>query len=329
MAKDGFGFRLGELEELERDWKAVGKRVAEMSGKLGSVRETVAEAVAIDLATGPLAGIAGALGTAYQVVQDVKDIETRMGRLTELKDRLAEDLAEDGRKLKAVVDAYEKAERKARDDLDKGKKDEDTPTPPRTGGSGGGGSGGGGGGGRGSGDYDGRGDGKWETTGDWDAWSPDKPHTRTGEGVVAEPDLSGVSGERREILERALERVEARIGYSQSAYTNDYRNDCSGLVSAAWGLDPPGLNTWGLMESDVAQPITKNDLEPGDALIAGDHTVIFGGWADEAHTKYIGIESNGSQGHVSQVIPYPYFPRDVAHEESIGAPYKPFRRNDL
>ncbi|MCM2579287.1 hypothetical protein [Streptomyces meridianus] len=333
MAKEEFGFRLGELEELERDWKAVGKRVAEMSGKLGEVRETVAQAVTIDLATSGLAGVVGGLGTAFQVLQDVKDIKARMDGLAEIKDKLAEGLADDGRKLKAVVDAYTEAERKARDDLDKGGKDDDIPAPPRHGGSGGGGAssggGAGGGGGSGSGDYGGRGDGKWQTEGDWDAWSPGRTHPRTGAGVIAEPDLSAVSGERREILDRAMERVEHRIGYSQSAFTNDYRDDCSGLVSAAWGLEPPGLNTWGLMESDVAQPITKDDLQPGDALIAGDHTVVFGGWADEAHTKYIGIESNGSQGHVSQVIPYPYFPRDVAHEQSIGAPYKPFRRNDL
>ena len=204
------------------------------------------------------------------------------------------------------------------------------------GGGGGGWSGAGGGGGGGSGfgsspvaftvgASKGVGIGNWNTSTDsrgWDGWSPSgKRHPRNGEGggVVAEPGLEGLSAERRGIVSRALERARRRLGYSQSSVTDGYRVDCSGLVSDAWGLPGPGLDTYGLMSPGVSHRIGKEELQPGDALISGDHTLIFAGWADAAHTSYVGIEDSGSQGCVSHVIPYPYY--------SGSGPYYPYRRN--
>ncbi|MFJ5230075.1 hypothetical protein ACIQBJ_09265 [Kitasatospora sp. NPDC088391] len=169
--------------------------------------------------------------------------------------------------------------------------------------------------------------GDWQTHyGDngksWDAWS-NKTHRKNGEGlgVKARPNLDGLSPERKAIVERALERAEHKLGYSQSAITNGYRVDCSGLVSCAWGLPGPGRNTWGLMENDVSTHITKGDLQPGDAMISGDHTILFAGWADAAHTRYIGIEDSGDAGMVSREIPYPYF--------HGGSAYQPYRRKGV
>lgn len=156
----------------------------------------------------------------------------------------------------------------------------------------------------------------------WDGWS-DHRHKRNGEGlgVKARPKLDGLSPERKAIVERALERAEHKLGYSQSAITNGYRVDCSGLVSCAWGLPGPGLDTHGLMASSVSKHIGKGDLQPGDAMISGEHTILFAGWADAAHTRYIGIEDSGDAGMVSREIPYPYF--------HGGSAYQPYRRNGV
>ncbi|BAJ29951.1 MULTISPECIES: hypothetical protein [Kitasatospora] len=163
----------------------------------------------------------------------------------------------------------------------------------------------------------------------WDDWSRDrngrisKVHLKNGQGkgVLAKPNLAGVSAERQAIVGRALERAEHKLGYSQGAVTNGYRVDCSGLVSCAWGLPGPGLDTHGLMRSSVSHHIGKDDLKPGDAMIAGDHTVLFGGWTDSSHTSYIGIEDSGDAGMVSRKIPYPYF--------HGGNAYQPYRRNGV
>ncbi|MGW7017935.1 hypothetical protein ACWGGS_00880 [Streptomyces decoyicus] len=342
MAGDTFGVEMAELAKIEKDWRAVSRRMLELNQQLGEIKKTLVTAAGIDLATAPLAQLPG-FGIAYQVLADVKAIAEVSERLEENKKKLLEELAGDAEKIKKVKAEYEANEKKIEDELKKikdRKKHEAPHSPGHTGGgSGGGGNGGGGGGGTGGSaggggasgpaPTEGHGDGKWETKGDWDAWSPGKHHTTTGAGVETAPDTSGLPGERKDIIDRALERVEHRIGYSQSATTNGYRDDCSGFVSAAWGLQPPGLNTYGLMGNDTAHVITKDDLQPGDALIAGDHTVLFGGWADKEHTKYIALEDNGSQGTVSHVIPYPYYSGDAAHERSIGQPYVPYRRNGL
>ncbi|MFI9783556.1 hypothetical protein ACIHEI_08625 [Kitasatospora sp. NPDC051984] len=205
------------------------------------------------------------------------------------------------------------------------------PKSPRTGND----SGGGGGTGTPSGGPGGKHDGpklKDRSTGDWntkiingsgwDSWSH-KKHRKNGEGlgVKARPNLDGLSAERRAMVERALERAEHKLGYSQGAVTNGYRVDCSGLVSCAWGLPGPGLNTIGLMQGNVSHHIGKADLQPGDAMISNDHTVLFGGWVDAAHTRYIGIEDSGDAGMVSREIPYPYF--------HGGSAYQPYRRNGV
>ncbi|MGW2023774.1 hypothetical protein [Streptomyces decoyicus] len=343
MAGDTFGVEMAELAKIEKDWRTVSRRMLELNQQLGEIKKTLVTAAGIDLATAPLAQLPG-FGIAYQVLADVKAIAEVSERLEENKKKLLEELAGDAEKIKKVKAEYEANEKKIEDELKKikhRKKHEAPHSPGHTGGgSGGGGNGGGGGGGNGGGSAggsggsgpaptEGHGDGKWETKGDWDAWSPGKHHTTTGAGVETAPDTSGLPSERKDIIDRAMERVEHRIGYSQSATTNGYRDDCSGFVSAAWGLQPPGLNTYGLMGNDTAHVITKDDLQPGDALIAGDHTVLFGGWADKEHTKYIALEDNGSQGTVSHVIPYPYYSGDAAHERSIGKPYVPYRRNGL
>ena len=66
-----------------------------------------------------------------------------------------------------------------------------------------------------------------------------------------------------------------------------YGNDCSGFVSAAWGISRHTTRSL----PDVSREISYNDLQPGDILNkAGSHVVLFGGWADSAKTKMIILE---------------------------------------
>ena len=66
-----------------------------------------------------------------------------------------------------------------------------------------------------------------------------------------------------------------------------YGNDCSGFVSAAWGISRHTTRTL----PNVSRQISYNDLQLGDILNkAGSHVVLFGGWADSAKTKMIILE---------------------------------------
>ncbi|MBX3190273.1 MAG: hypothetical protein KF819_24955 [Labilithrix sp.] len=82
-----------------------------------------------------------------------------------------------------------------------------------------------------------------------------------------------------------------RTGRAKKAEWDDYRTDCSGFVSWAWELPPPGRTTRTLAPTDtsVSAVITIADLLPGDALNGGGHAMIFGGWAD-AESTAIGTE---------------------------------------
>jgi hypothetical protein len=346
MASEEFGVQLRELGKVQQDWESVSERLTEMSNDLGKIQSTLKKAVETDLFASPLAGIAG-FGIALEVAKDVKAIESQAAALLAIKKKLTDDIALDAQKIKAVIAEYEAVDRKIAEGLDKHKHSGSggsgngggtvidgsgkgpttghTGAPTPAGGSGGGSSSGGSGGGGGSLKDGGTGD--WQTHTDsrgWDGWSTSgRRHPRNGEGggVVDQPNLNGVSDVRKGIVDRALERAQHRLGYSQSSVTNGYRVDCSGLVSDAWGLPGPGLTTIGLMQSNVSHPIGKDDLQPGDAMIADEHTVIFAGWADAAHTHYIAIEDSGSQGCISHVIPYPYYPG--------SGPYHPYRRNGV
>ena len=76
---------------------------------------------------------------------------------------------------------------------------------------------------------------------------------------------------RDEIIDRAQTWVDQQVPYDMTGYHpdpqgNEYRTDCSGFVSMAWGLDA-SENTVTL--PDFAETIDKEDLKPGDVLMKG------------------------------------------------------------
>ncbi|MEU2307376.1 peptidoglycan-binding protein [Streptomyces misionensis] len=117
---------------------------------------------------------------------------------------------------------------------------------------------------------------------------------------------------RDAIIKRAKSWVTAKVPYSMNRYwTDGYRQDCSGYVSMAWGLNS---NQWTGSLAKYGVKIKKSQLQPGDILLhhntadpqQGSHVVIFGGWTDATHTSYKVYEQTPPHTR-SQTTPYPYW----------------------
>lgn len=136
MGQDQFGVQMRELAEIEQDWRTVSARMEQLNQQLGEIKATLARATAVDLASSSLAGIPG-FGVAFEVVDDVRQIEAAAKRLSADKERLAKEVAEDADKIKAVRAEYEATEKKILEDLKKKHTRGDTGSHPKTGHDGG------------------------------------------------------------------------------------------------------------------------------------------------------------------------------------------------
>ncbi|GAB1644085.1 hypothetical protein KRMM14A1259_45080 [Krasilnikovia sp. MM14-A1259] len=118
------------------------------------------------------------------------------------------------------------------------------------------------------------------------------------------------------------------VPYSQDrCYQNqygDYRTDCSGFVSMAWGLGGKGSGHWTGNLLDRAYQIPRANLQPGDALLRHvgdknlDHVALFVRWADAAHTRPYVYEQTGSRDTVED-----------EWSESQAANYTPVRYDNI
>jgi cell wall-associated NlpC family hydrolase len=96
---------------------------------------------------------------------------------------------------------------------------------------------------------------------------------------------SGPRITREEILSRAESWLHPSVPYSQRAYEDGYRTDCSGYVSMAWKTNG---NFWTGDLNTIAVAISYDDLRPGDILlyrnwanpVNGSHVVLFDDWTD-------------------------------------------------
>lgn len=112
---------------------------------------------------------------------------------------------------------------------------------------------------------------------------------------------------RSDVLNDAQSWIDAGVPYSQGVWGSYcswdycysdplrggdcYRSDCSGFVSATWGLPAPGNNTWGLCDGTLAHEVGFDELLPGDAVIlCNQHVMLFRQWIDgdtfEAYEEY-------------------------------------------
>ncbi|MEU9713905.1 peptidoglycan-binding protein [Streptomyces sp. NPDC047976] len=131
---------------------------------------------------------------------------------------------------------------------------------------------------------------------------------------------------RDQIIDRAKGWVDAQVPYDMNRYWSDgYRQDCSGLVSMAWGLKD---NQWTGSLAAYGTRIDRSELQPGDILlfhnaarpVAGSHVVIFGGWANAARSRYIAYEQTRPHA-VKRTTPYAYW--------SNSSQYKAYRYKNL
>jgi hypothetical protein len=142
-------------------------------------------------------------------------------------------------------------------------------------------------------------------------------------GTPAENGASVTDGPiyAAEVLARADFWTNKGILYDQDGHAADpqgvdYRTDCSGYVSMALHLDAPGLDTAPHGLADVTVTITRDELQPGDIMMApskfdasGDkvqdgHVLLFHSWTDSSHTTYNAYEF-GSTPVRYRVVTYP------------------------
>lgn len=115
--------------------------------------------------------------------------------------------------------------------------------------------------------------------------------TPTAPGLLTDPAGLGPYPPvtRADILRRAIAWVDEEVSYSETSWWTDaqgtYRQDCSGFVSMAWGLDQ-NIDYWTGNLGTVSFEIPARGLLPGDILLSATHTVLFAGWADAAHTEF-------------------------------------------
>ena len=104
-------------------------------------------------------------------------------------------------------------------------------------------------------------------------------------------------------VQRAKAWVDQRIPYSQVKSFQGYRQDCSGLVSMAWGL-PISAVTSTLPKYAITLN-SKDQLQAGDAINNrgiwnGGHVVLFVKWVNKAQGTFIAYEQNGGYGRAVQ-----------------------------
>lgn len=138
-----------------------------------------------------------------------------------------------------------------------------------------------------------------EPTADPDPTASPTPTADPGEGPVV-LSVQGGKISRPEVITRSISWVTQKVPYSQSRWWTDangtYRQDCSGMVSMAWHLSQR-TNYWTGNLATVSYRIPSDSLKPGDILLRPrQHTLIFAGWADEAHTSFNLYEEYGT-GH--------------------------------
>lgn len=66
--------------------------------------------------------------------------------------------------------------------------------------------------------------------------------------------------------------VDQKVPYSQQAYHEGYRTDCSGYVSYGWNSGTPGAVT----SSMPCNKISKSDMKMGDAVLNPCKSSVFG-----------------------------------------------------
>lgn len=171
----------------------------------------------------------------------------------------------------------------------------------------------------------------------------------TGIWMVLMAPSAALAIPRTEVLARAQAWVDAGVLYSQSPWYTEptsgeccYRSDCSGLVSASWGLPPPGHTTYsfagGPWDDGVSYQIDAADLKPGDALnYPGDYSAgtghimlyeagdFWSGWVEVYEEYQTGVPATHRWRSID---PYAYLPIRYVGIEDCTSEVCDFLDND-
>ncbi|GLW74306.1 hypothetical protein Kpho02_66040 [Kitasatospora phosalacinea] len=115
----GFGYELGELAKIQKDFQSIQQRMGELSERTGRIKGVMAKAVATDLAAGALGNVIGFGVVVAQVRERVEAVQQRMAALEAAKNELTKNLGGDVAKLGTIAKQYAEAERRAREGLAK------------------------------------------------------------------------------------------------------------------------------------------------------------------------------------------------------------------
>lgn len=108
-----------------------------------------------------------------------------------------------------------------------------------------------------------------------------------------------------EIVARARVWVDAKVPYSQLAYRDGYRTDCSGFVSYAWQIQTPDGRTHSpdgvTLANQYGSLVEFERLSPGDILDNmrygnEGHVVIFVKWIEKG-VSFEAYEENGGENY--------------------------------
>ncbi|MDJ0346844.1 hypothetical protein QMK19_38685 [Streptomyces sp. H10-C2] len=120
--------------------------------------------------------------------------------------------------------------------------------------------------------------------------------------ITATSTATAIGGSitRAEVLLRAETWFNKGIAYNWNTTYPDpegrqYRTDCSGYASMALHLPAPGPDTVGLADGSVTTQIAKDQLQPGDLVIApysgnAGHAIIFDHWTTADHSRYVAFQ---------------------------------------
>jgi hypothetical protein len=138
--------------------------------------------------------------------------------------------------------------------------------------------------------------------------------------------LASTTSARRNAITRGFTWYDDEIEYSQSAWHEGYRTDCSGFVAMSWQLG--SSPTTADFISDGSKWSGLGDLEelqPADAIVrrsnGAGHIVMFLGWDDSSHSKACVLEQASSAADMQFRV------RTTASLESGG--YQPIRATSL
>jgi hypothetical protein len=131
--------------------------------------------------------------------------------------------------------------------------------------------------------------------------TPGRPLQPGGEPFAMAALGPGPGITRNEIIVRAESWLHPPVPYSQSAFKDGYRTDCSGYVSMAWKTN---RNYWTGDLNTIGVAIAYNDLRPGDMLlyhnsadpVDGSHVVLFDRWVKEVGGDFWFYEQCGDGG---------------------------------